>query len=121
MSSSELGKIISEGLVGSKARGRLLSICRSPADEEYTFEDLLDEVGDEAEPGMLAFVLGRLAEIGQVRAIYRLVSRRRHGGIKDFKSLSEIDFDEPYHDWRTDSEFVPGIDDVMVIYSFCRQ
>jgi hypothetical protein len=80
---------------------------------EFTFGHLLQEVGPTS-PDELALALAQLTTAHFLEKIIRVESPETHGGIGDFRSLSEVP--QEIRDWRTNQMIDVRPENLVVVF-----
>lgn len=92
---------------------RSLFAASSQKAPEFTFSHLLQSV-EPTSPDELALVLAQLTTSHFLEKIIRVESPETHGGIGDFRSLSEVP--QEIHDWRTNQMIDVRPENLVVVF-----
>jgi hypothetical protein len=82
-------------------------------EDEYTFDYLFDHTAPRSFTAF-SLLLGELVNRGLISKVIRVESPTRHGGIKDFASITDVP-DELY-DWRSDQRIRVTPHDIRMLY-----
>jgi len=117
MSSIELQVLRSQYPTDQDLIDRLEAFFNSPnlgEDAEFTFDNIYNAAKPPTEE-KLSLLVSELVSRGILRRKIHVESPATKGGVGTFEKLSEIP--ETIHDWRTDADFKPDLDDLRIVFS----